>query len=60
MSDDAAKHTHAMDQFKGAVVELAAVLADYRKNLEAEGFSPQEAFTLCLHMQSAVFVGQKK
>ncbi len=46
MSEDFGDLVAALDQARSALVDVAKVLADYRRSLEAEGFSEDAALAL--------------
>jgi hypothetical protein len=48
------------DQIVTALGEMAVTLAEYMRKLEKEGFTRQEAFQLCLRLQTDLIIGGKK
>lgn len=48
----------ALEQFAATLRDVAPVLAQYRKDLEKQGFSKEEAFYLTVRVQGIMF-GQK-
>lgn len=54
------RRTHSFDQFSGFLIQLAASLALYRKELLAKDFSEEESFTLTRDYQRYVCTPQKK
>ena len=50
------KLTHVWEQALASMMEMAAALGTYRRELEAAGFDKQEALTLCLGLQQALLI----
>ncbi|MCM3141675.1 hypothetical protein [Brevibacillus sp. MER 51] len=48
------------DQLVTALGEMAVTMANYMKKLESEGFTRQEAFQLCVRLQTDLITSNKK
>ncbi len=54
-----ARHTHDMEQALAGLVEFAAGLAQYVRELEEQGFSRDEAMSLAHSLQGAILTPKK-